>query len=137
MTAPDGPPQPHYMNAVAHFETTLSPMNVWEVCRNIESLHGRRRDVRWGARTLDLDILMWGSRILESPELTLPHPRMHLRRFVLEPFASISPDAIHPTTELSIQQLLEAIKDGESDISEMVKGRSTMRSQSDPQDDIP
>ena len=115
------------MNAVAHLETTLAPMKVWEVCRDIESLHGRRRDVHWGARTLDLDILMWGSRILESPELTLPHPRMHLRRFVLEPFASISPDAIHPTTQLSIQKLLEALKDGESDISEVAKVRSTMR----------
>ena len=64
---------------------------------------------RWQPRTLDLDIVLWGDRVIDTPELKVPHPQMHLRRFVLEPLAAIAPDAVHPLINLTVRALLARV----------------------------
>lgn len=96
-TAPvGGPEQGPYLNAVAIVETDASAADLLERCRAIEREHGRERVERWGPRTLDLDILLYGAEIINEPDLTVPHPRMIERRFVLEPLLEVWSDAILP-----------------------------------------
>jgi 2-amino-4-hydroxy-6-hydroxymethyldihydropteridine diphosphokinase len=96
-TAPVGvTDQPDFLNAVALVETTLEPLALLEQLRVLETAAGRVRRVRWGPRTLDLDLLLHGARTLSSAELTLPHPRLVERRFVLEPLLEVWPDARLP-----------------------------------------
>lgn len=92
-SAPLGPQdQPDYINAVAALETGLAPLELLEALRTIEVQHGRRRDgSRWGPRTLDLDILLYGDLQRDTPELTLPHPGLHERAFVLYPLFDVAP----------------------------------------------
>ncbi len=91
-TAPvGGPPQPDYVNAVARFETSLPPRQLLRELLAAEARRGRRRGVTDGPRTLDLDLLLYGGVELAEAELTLPHPRLEQRRFVLEPLAEIAP----------------------------------------------
>lgn len=85
--------QPNYINAVIKIRTYTELEYLLEDLQFIEDTHGRVRDVRWGARTLDLDIIKAGDLVSNSPRLTIPHPRAHLRRFVLEPWLEIEPDA--------------------------------------------
>jgi len=102
-----GPPgQPDYLNAVLQVRTVLGPRQLLELCRDLESRFGRRRQVRWGARTLDLDILLYDDLHLEEPDLTIPHPRLHLRRFVLEPLCELAPERVHPELGRSFRRLL-------------------------------
>lgn len=90
-----GPPgQPHYLNAVARLATRLVPMALLRALQAIEQRSGRQRVERWGPRTLDLDLLLYGEVVLSSPELTLPHPRMAERAFVLEPLAEVAPEGL-------------------------------------------
>ena len=91
-----GPPQPVYVNAVARLRTALSPGALLEALLAIEARHGRRRTERNGPRTLDLDLLLYDAERIDTPALTLPHPRMHVRRFVLEPLLAIDPQAEIP-----------------------------------------
>jgi len=93
-TAPVGGPagQPMYLNAAAKLETTLEPHALLSVLQQIELEFGRQRLERWGPRTLDLDLLLYDSLVIETPELTLPHPLMHERPFVLAPLAEIAPE---------------------------------------------
>ncbi|WP_226666157.1 2-amino-4-hydroxy-6-hydroxymethyldihydropteridine diphosphokinase [Microbulbifer aggregans] len=92
-SAPIGPgEQPDYVNAVAQLETALAPNELLDALQAIEQRHGRERSVRWGARTLDLDILLFGSEIIDTTRLTVPHPRMAERNFVLEPLAELTPE---------------------------------------------
>jgi 2-amino-4-hydroxy-6-hydroxymethyldihydropteridine diphosphokinase len=84
--------QPDYINAVAELETGLNPLDLLHELQQIEALHNRIRTQRWGPRTLDLDILLYDDRIFESPELTVPHPGLYERNFVLYPLAEIAPD---------------------------------------------
>jgi 2-amino-4-hydroxy-6-hydroxymethyldihydropteridine diphosphokinase len=88
--------QPDYLNAVASIDTTLEPMELLRALQDIENKHGRQREVRWGARTLDLDILLYGNQQIDSPTLTVPHPRMTVRDFVLYPLNDIAPDVSLP-----------------------------------------
>jgi len=91
-----GPEQGPYLNAVVLARTTSSPARLLARCQQIEALHGRERQVRWGARTLDIDIVTYGDLVCETAELTLPHPRAHLRGFVLLPWSEADPDAVLP-----------------------------------------
>ncbi|HXZ52203.1 MAG TPA: 2-amino-4-hydroxy-6-hydroxymethyldihydropteridine diphosphokinase [Burkholderiales bacterium] len=88
--------QPDYVNAVAQLETVLDPRRLLEELSAIEARHGRERPFPNAPRTLDLDLLLYGQTVLASPELTLPHPRMHERAFVLGPLAEIEPGALIP-----------------------------------------
>lgn len=89
--------QPDYINAVAGLDTGLSPTALLEQLQAIEARHGRRRDgTRWGPRTLDLDILVHGDTVLDTEVLTLPHPGVHQRNFVLLPLLEIAPDLVVP-----------------------------------------
>ena len=84
--------QPDYINAVAKLETVLEPHALLAELHQLEARHGRVRDERWGSRTLDLDILLYDDRLIDSPELTVPHPGLYDRNFVLYPLAEISAD---------------------------------------------
>ena len=109
-TAPVGPPgQRPYLNAAAVVETELSPHALLDALLEIERRFGRDRGTsgpRWGPRTLDLDLLFYDDVVLDTPGLTLPHPRMHERLFVIAPLAEIAPDAVHPLCRLSVAELL-------------------------------
>ena len=89
-----GPEQPDYLNAVCILESELPALDLLAVLQGIEKSLGRKRDVRWGPRTIDLDLIQYGSLLSAAAELELPHPRAHERRFVLEPWCEIEPDAI-------------------------------------------
>jgi len=91
-----GPEQPPYLNAVAVLATTLSPLELLAACLAVEQEHGRVRDVRWGARTLDLDVIAYGDLVARSERLELPHPRAAGRAFVLAPWAALEPQARLP-----------------------------------------
>ncbi|BAU76577.1 2-amino-4-hydroxy-6-hydroxymethyldihydropteridine diphosphokinase [Metapseudomonas furukawaii] len=106
---PLGPPdQPRYMNAVACLETTLEPLQLLDALQAIEQSQGRvRKDERWGPRTLDLDILLFGKRRIDEPRLQVPHYHMHARAFVLYPLAEIAAGLVLPDGR-PLQALLEA-----------------------------
>jgi len=91
-----GPEQGEYLNAVAVVETELSAVDLLEHCRGIERAHGRERRERWGPRTLDLDLLLFGQTVIDEEDLRVPHPRMTERRFVLEPLLEVWPEATMP-----------------------------------------
>ena len=96
-TAPVGiHDQPDFINSVAAFETRLEPQAMLSALLSIEEKFGRRRDFHHAPRTLDLDLLLYDDRIINTPQLTLPHPRMHLRAFVLAPLLEIAPDCPIP-----------------------------------------
>ncbi len=99
-----------FINGVLEIQTTLAPHALLARLLRIENLFGRERGQRWGPRTLDLDLLFYGDVILQSPALTLPHPAICHRRFVLEPLAEIHPEKIHPLFSKSVFQLLREWK---------------------------
>jgi 2-amino-4-hydroxy-6-hydroxymethyldihydropteridine diphosphokinase len=101
-----------FLNVVIALETDLSPFRLLDEINDIEIKLGRtRKDGKYISRTIDIDILFCDDQIIESPELIVPHPRMHERRFVLEPFCDIAPDFIHPVLHKSIKELLFNVKD--------------------------
>jgi 2-amino-4-hydroxy-6-hydroxymethyldihydropteridine diphosphokinase len=91
-----GPEQPDYLNAVLAVDTTLSPRGLLAGCHAVEAAHFRRRDVRWGPRTLDVDLISYDAVIAAGPDLELPHPRAHRRGFVLQPWLELEPEAVLP-----------------------------------------
>ena len=102
-----GPPdQGEFLNAAALVETTIAPLLLLDELRRIESRHGRQPAERWSPRTLDIDILLYGNEVVETEMLTLPHPRMSFRRFVLAPAAEIAPKTLHPIIGWPIERLL-------------------------------
>ena len=106
-TEPVGPPgQGPYLNAAVSVWTTLGPRELLTSLLEIERAHGRERRERWGARTLDCDLILFGDAVIHEPGLTVPHPEMANRRFVLEPLAAIEPDAVVPGLGRPIGDLL-------------------------------
>lgn len=100
-----------FLNGVAQIETDVTPQSLLAVCREIERSLGRDPAHRSGPRTIDLDLLFYGDRMLQEQELTIPHPRLHLRRFVLEPLVELEPTWIHPALKQTVSQLLAQLTD--------------------------
>ena len=88
--------QPRFLNGAVRIETSLEPRSLLELILGIERSLGRVRDARWGPRTVDLDLLVYGDRTVDEPGLRVPHPRLHERRFALEPLAELDPELVIP-----------------------------------------
>ena len=104
-----GIPQPDYLNGCALLQVQLLPLQLLKTLLAVEAKFGRVRRERWGARSIDLDLLLYDNLILDAPQLQLPHPRMHERAFVLVPLAEIAPNWIEPVSGKAIAQLLQAV----------------------------
>jgi 2-amino-4-hydroxy-6-hydroxymethyldihydropteridine diphosphokinase len=98
--------QPWFLNCVVHAETELPALDLLRAVRGIEAQMGSKKLIAKGPRLIDIDILLYGNAVIDTPELHVPHQRMHLRRFVLQPLAEIAPAAQHPVSHLSIAELL-------------------------------
>ncbi len=109
LTKAIGPPQPDYINGCAILQTSLPPNELMHTLLETENQFGRVRRERWGARTLDLDLLLFEDVILNSPDLIIPHPRMAERAFVLIPLAEIAPDWPEPVSGNTIQAIAHTI----------------------------
>ncbi len=104
-----GPVQPDYINGCALLQVNISPQQLLKTLLAVETQFGRVRTQHWGARSLDLDLLLYDDLIIESPTLTLPHPRMQERAFVLVPLAEIAPNWIEPVSRRAIVELVKAV----------------------------
>ena len=102
------PGQPRYTNAVAALESSLAPLALLDALQAIENGQGRERLERWGPRTLDLDILLFGDRLIDEPRLTVPHYQLHLRAFVLYPLAELAPAELQLPDGRTLAELLKA-----------------------------
>ena len=107
-TEPLGPPQPKYLNAVAQVGTLLSPRATLQKLHEIEERLGRVRREKWGAREIDLDLLLFGDRVERTVPL-VPHPRMHERAFALVPLVEIAPQALHPLLGVTASELVSRL----------------------------
>ncbi len=105
-SAPVGPAQPRYLNAVAKLECSLGPQRLLGILHEIEKDLGRERRERWAPRPIDLDILMWDEHVVAEASLQVPHLEMHKRRFVLEPLCELEPDLLHPLLGATVCELL-------------------------------
>ncbi|MEO1590801.1 MAG: 2-amino-4-hydroxy-6-hydroxymethyldihydropteridine diphosphokinase [Cyanobacteria bacterium J06632_22] len=108
-TAPVGPPQPDFLNCCALLSTTLLPAQLLQQLLGVETIMGRVRQTRWGPRHIDIDLLLYGNQVLTTQVLTLPHPRLHERAFVLVPLADIAPDWHHPQRQQSVRHMLSQV----------------------------
>ena len=113
--------QDDFLNGVVSLETSLSPHTLLHTLKDIEVSIGRQHRSYWGPREIDMDILIYNDLCLQTPDLTIPHPEMHLRRFVLAPLAEIAPNLSHPVFNKSILSLLLSVNDDNS----VVKDKSS------------
>ena len=100
-----------FYNGAVKLETNLSPRSLLEICQETERALGRDENDRNGPRSIDFDILFYGDRIIDEPGMKIPHPRMHLRRFVLDPLVEIAPDWVHPLLKKTVKELREDLRD--------------------------
>lgn len=100
-----------FLNGVVRLDSEVSPTRLLEVCREVERALGRDPDQRGGPRTIDLDILFYGSHALSESTLVIPHPRLHVRRFVLTPLVELDPNWRHPVLNRTVQELLRDLAD--------------------------
>ncbi len=107
----DAPNQAWFVNAVAEIRFGGRPDELLQICLSVEAARGRERNRRHQPRLLDLDVLLLGDTVSSTDELTIPHPRLHQRRFVLEPMVEIAPDAIHPGLRKTMRDLLQECPD--------------------------
>ncbi len=112
--------QPWFLNCAAALETTQTPQQLMSSILRIEQEMGRQRLQKKGPRTIDIDILVFDSAVVNSSELTIPHPALHQRRFVLEPLAEIAPEVLHPTLKKTVRELLAALPEGQT-VRKLVK----------------
>ncbi len=105
--------QPWFLNCAVALETSQTPRKLMTAILRIEEEMGRRRVQKKGPRSVDIDILMFENIVMDSKELTIPHPAMHQRRFVLEPLAEIAPELLHPVLKKTISELRDALPAGQ------------------------
>jgi len=98
--------QPDFYNQALEIQTELYPKQLMQTLLTIEGQMGRKREIKFGPRIIDIDILLFNDEIIQQPHLAIPHPRLHERRFALTPLAEIAPNIIHPVLNKTIQQLL-------------------------------
>lgn len=110
------PEAPRYLNGVATAHTTLTPHELLAALQRIERTHGRERTTRWGDRTLDIDLILYGGRVIKDEQLTVPHPRAHERDFVLAPWLALDPNAVL-MGHGRVAELLERIGDTTTPVS--------------------
>ncbi len=106
--------QPWFLNCALRLETEKTPRQLLEGILAMEQEMGRRREQKKGPRNIDIDILLFGDAIIETQGLTIPHPAMHERRFVLEPLAEIAPEARHPVLKKTVRELRDALPPGQT-----------------------
>ncbi len=98
--------QPDFLNCVSKIETELNPVKLLEICTEIEIKLGRKRSQKWASRTIDIDILFYGNETFQSDELTIPHPEIQKRKFILKSLKEICPDFVHPVLNKKISQII-------------------------------
>ena len=103
--------QPWFLNIAVEAETALAPATLLQTLHGIETLMGSKKQIAKGPRLIDMDILLFGNEVIDTPDLQIPHPRMHLRRFVLQPLAEIASNARHPQSGLTVSELLARTPD--------------------------
>ncbi len=107
------PDQPRFYNLVCRASTWLTPMDLFRTLKRLEAALGRQPGLRFGPRVIDLDLLFYDSLALDTPELILPHPRLHERAFVLVPLADLAPDLAHPVLGVTVSELLGRLSEAE------------------------
>jgi len=100
-----------FLNSVVKGRTDLSPKGLWKRLEKIEKSMGREREIKWGPRIIDLDILFYGNKVVNGKELRIPHSELHKRRFVLVPLEEIAPKFVHPVFKKTVSELLRDLKD--------------------------
>jgi 2-amino-4-hydroxy-6-hydroxymethyldihydropteridine diphosphokinase len=106
--------QPDFLNLVIELKTALDAKNLWKITSSTETELGRQRDIKWGPRTIDIDILLVDQQVIDTADLTLPHPRMADRAFVLLPLADLAGELVHPVTRQTVSEMANRVegKDG-------------------------
>jgi 2-amino-4-hydroxy-6-hydroxymethyldihydropteridine diphosphokinase len=131
--------QDWFLNGVLAIETHLLPHPLLDFLKTIEKRIGREHRSRWGPREIDLDLLILGSQCVDTPDLTVPHPEIHRRRFVLVPFVEIAPDVVHPILGKKVHTLLSELTGAEivrrvaPPPIELLMGRTSVRARYNPQ----